>query len=76
MKSNTLRPVESTDMRPVAGRKPNNTYRVREHLTEAEKSPEPLIVAADSLSIFSVVTGAANSTYKPLVAIPRLTSSV
>jgi hypothetical protein len=23
-------------MRPVAGRKPNNAYRVREHLTEAE----------------------------------------
>jgi len=36
MKSNTLKLVKSTDMRPVAGRKPNSTYRVREHLTEAE----------------------------------------
>jgi site-specific recombinase XerD len=36
MKSNTLKLVKSTDMRPVAGRKPNNAYRVREHLTDAE----------------------------------------
>src|SRR5262249_39122465 len=35
MKSNHLRLVESTDMRPV-GRKPNAAYRVREHLTESE----------------------------------------
>jgi type 1 fimbriae regulatory protein FimB/type 1 fimbriae regulatory protein FimE len=35
MKSNTLKLVTSTDMRPV-GRKANKAYRVREHLTEAE----------------------------------------
>jgi len=35
MKSNTLKLVKSTDMRPV-GRKANKAYRVREHLTEAE----------------------------------------
>ena len=38
MKSSHLRLVERTDMRPVAskGRKPNEAYRVREHLTEDE----------------------------------------
>jgi site-specific recombinase XerD len=40
MPANTsrLRLVKSIDMRPVAssGRKPNDAYRVREHLTEAE----------------------------------------
>jgi site-specific recombinase XerD len=36
MKSNTLKLVKSPDMRPVTGRKPNSSYRVREHLTEAE----------------------------------------
>jgi site-specific recombinase XerD len=35
MKSNTLKLVKNTDMRPV-GRKANKAYRVREHLTEAE----------------------------------------
>jgi site-specific recombinase XerD len=38
MKSNRLRLIKSTDMRPVAGRKTNDAYRVREHLTEAEMS--------------------------------------
>jgi integrase len=40
MKSDHLKLVESTVMRPVAskGRKPNATYRVREHLTEEEVS--------------------------------------
>jgi integrase len=40
MKSSHLRLVERTDMRPVAskGRKPNEAYRVREHLTEDEMS--------------------------------------
>ena len=37
MKSTNLKLVKSTDMRPV-GRKPNTSYRVREHLTEAEMS--------------------------------------
>ena len=38
MKSTKLKLVRSTDMRPVApaGRKTNDAYRVREHLTEAE----------------------------------------
>ena len=38
MKSSYLRVVESVDKRPVAsqGRKPNEAYRVREHLTEDE----------------------------------------
>ncbi len=38
MKSTHLKLVESADMRPVAskGRKSNKTYRIREHLTEAE----------------------------------------
>ena len=38
MKSTRLKLVRSTVMRPVApaGRKTNNAYRVREHLTEAE----------------------------------------
>src|SRR5215468_12374584 len=38
MKSNRLRLVKSTVMRPVApaGRKANDAYRVREHLTEGE----------------------------------------
>jgi site-specific recombinase XerD len=38
MKSNHLKLVKSTVMRPVAlkGRKPNAAYRVREHLTEQE----------------------------------------
>ena len=38
MKSNLLRLVESVEKRPVAskGRKPNEAYRVREHLTEDE----------------------------------------
>ena len=38
MKSSHLKFVERTDMRPVAskGRKPNEAYRVREHLTEDE----------------------------------------
>ena len=38
MKSSHLRLVERTDKRPVAskGRKPNEAYRVREHLTEDE----------------------------------------
>ena len=35
MKSNNLKLVECTDMRPV-GRKPNASCRVREHLTESE----------------------------------------
>ena len=40
MKSSHLKFVERTDMRPVAskGRKPNEAYRVREHLTEDEMS--------------------------------------
>jgi site-specific recombinase XerD len=40
MKSSHLKLVERTDMRPVAskGRKPNEAYRVREHLTEDEMS--------------------------------------
>ena len=40
MKSTNLKLVERTDMRPVAskGRKPNEAYRVREHLTEDEVS--------------------------------------
>ena len=40
MKSSHLRLVESADKRPVAskGRKPNEAYRVREHLTEDEVS--------------------------------------
>jgi type 1 fimbriae regulatory protein FimB/type 1 fimbriae regulatory protein FimE len=37
MKSTNLKLVKSTDMRPV-GRKPNTSYRVREHLTESEMS--------------------------------------
>jgi integrase len=38
MKSSHLRLVDRTVMRPVTskGRKPNNAYRVREHLTEGE----------------------------------------
>jgi type 1 fimbriae regulatory protein FimB/type 1 fimbriae regulatory protein FimE len=38
MKSSHLKLVKRTDMRPVAskGRKPNEAYRVREHLTEDE----------------------------------------
>jgi type 1 fimbriae regulatory protein FimB/type 1 fimbriae regulatory protein FimE len=38
MKSTKLKLVRSTDMRPVApaGRKANDAYRVREHLTETE----------------------------------------
>jgi site-specific recombinase XerD len=38
MKPTKLKLVRSTDMRPVAppGRKTNDAYRVREHLTEAE----------------------------------------
>src|SRR5262245_12245418 len=38
MKSGHLRLIERTDMRPVAskGRKPNEAYRVSEHLTEDE----------------------------------------
>jgi integrase len=35
MKSTNLELIECTDMRPV-GRKPNASYRVREHLTESE----------------------------------------
>jgi len=37
MKSNHLKLVKRSDMRPVApaGRKANDAYRVREHLTEA-----------------------------------------
>jgi type 1 fimbriae regulatory protein FimB/type 1 fimbriae regulatory protein FimE len=40
MKSTKLKLIRSTDMRPVApaGRKTNDAYRVREHLTEAEMS--------------------------------------
>jgi site-specific recombinase XerD len=36
MKSTKLKLVGRTDLRTVAGRKPNEAYRVREHLTEAE----------------------------------------
>ena len=38
MKSRRLKPVKRTVMRPVAssGRKSNEAYRIREHLTEAE----------------------------------------
>ena len=38
MKPTRLRLVESTEKRPVAaaGRRPNATYRIREHLTEQE----------------------------------------
>ena len=37
MKSTKLKLVKSSDMRPVAqGRKPNEAYRIREHLTELE----------------------------------------
>jgi len=35
MKSSKLNLIDCVDMRPV-GRKPNDAYRVREHLTEAE----------------------------------------
>src|SRR5262249_4088208 len=35
MKSNHVKLVECSEMRPV-GRKPNAAYRVREHLTESE----------------------------------------
>ena len=40
MKSTHLKLIKRTDMRPVAskGRKPNDAYRVREHLTEDEIS--------------------------------------
>jgi site-specific recombinase XerD len=48
MKSTHLRLVDHVVMRPVAskGRKPNNAYRVREHLTEEEVSK--LLVALKS----------------------------
>jgi type 1 fimbriae regulatory protein FimB/type 1 fimbriae regulatory protein FimE len=36
MKSGNLRLVKNAVMRPVPGRKANETYRVREHLTEGE----------------------------------------
>jgi integrase len=36
MKAKHLKLVECADMRTVAGRKPNDAYRTREHLTETE----------------------------------------
>ena len=36
MKSAKLKLVERTDLRTVAGRKANEAYRTREHLTESE----------------------------------------
>ena len=42
MKSRHLTLVESADMRPVAskGRKPNQAYRIREHLKERREREE------------------------------------